>query len=143
MNIRKLAVAAVIALSVTTAAFAQNSSYINPQSLDPATIDAWVQLEVGSSADVSVKCDLSSMSYGEQIQASSGTASYQIVSVDGTPGLSVALNSTELKSEEKMQFDFTVNYNQGVSYGAHAVKVTLENTVTRQQMSVVLFVTVI
>jgi hypothetical protein len=143
MNIRKLAVAAIIALSATTAAFAQNSSYINPQSLDPATIEAWVQLEVGSSVDVSVKCDLSSMSYGEQIQASSGTASYQIVSVDGTPGLSATLNDSELVSGGKMKFDFTVTYDQGVNYGAHAVKITLENSVTHQLMSVMLLVTVI
>ena len=143
MNIRKLAIAAIVALSASTVGFAQNS-YINPQSLDPATIDAWVQLGVGSSVDVSVKCDLESMSYSEQIQANSGNAAYKIVSVDGTPGLSVTLNSSELASlGQKMQFDFTVNYDQGVNYGAHAVKVTLENTVTHQQMSVMLFVTVI
>jgi hypothetical protein len=143
MNIRQIAVAAVIALSASTAAFAQGTTYINPQSLDPATIDAWVQLGVGSSVDVSAKCDISSLSYSDQIQVNSDASVYKIVSVDGTPGLSVVLNSSELASGEKIQFDFTVNYDQNVNYGAHAVKVTLENTVTRQQMSVLLLVTVI
>ncbi len=142
MNIRQTVIATIVALSVNSVGFAQ-SGYINPQSLDPATIDAWVQLDVGSSKDVSVKCELSSMSYREQIQASSGNAVYQIVSVNGTPGLGVTLNSSELASGEKMQFDFTVNYEQGVNYGAHAVKVTLENTTTHEQLSVMLFVTII
>jgi hypothetical protein len=143
MNIRQIAVAAVIALSASTVTFAQNS-YINPLSLDPATIDAWVQLEVGSSKDVSVTCELAGMSFSEQTQIYSGKAAYKIVSVDGTPGLSVVLNSNELTtSSNKMKFDFTVNYDQGVNYGAHAVKVTLENTTTNEQLSVILFVTVI
>jgi hypothetical protein len=143
MNIRTLTAAAIIALCATTAAFAQSATYINPLSLDPATIDAWVQLKVGSNVAVSARCDLSSLSYRDQIQVTSGSPSYKIVSVDGTPGLSVVLNSTELVSGTKMKFDFTVNYDQGVNYGAHAIKVTLENTETHEQMSVMLLVTVI
>ena len=152
MNIRKLTLAAIVAIAATTTAFASPYT-IDPNSVDPAIISTWVQLNVGDTATASASINLSSLSIADQFQLPGQSATamdsmYKIVSVDGTPGLSVTLNNddfdycTELVANEKLRFNFLVTYNQGVGYGAHAVKVTLENTVTHQQTSVILMVTV-
>ena len=152
MNIRKLSIAAIIALSATTAAFASNYT-IDPSSVDPATINSYIQLNVGDTATASATINLSSLSIADQFQLPGEDAAtvdmlYKIVSVDGTQGLNVSLDNddftycTQLVGQEQLRFNFLVSYDQGVSYGAHAVKVTLENTVTHEQTSVILMVTV-
>jgi hypothetical protein len=155
MNIRKMTIAAIVAFSATTAAFASNYT-IDPNSVDPATINAWVQLNVNDSATASANVNLSSLSIADQFRVPNKSADelnmlYKVVSVDGTTGLNVALDTddftycTELvkgTDGQQLRFNFLVSYDQGVSYGAHAVKVTLENTETHEQTSVLLMVTV-
>ncbi len=155
-NIRKLTVAALIALATTTAAFAQNSSYIDPNSIDPATINTWAQLEVGSTTTASANVNLSSLSIADQFHVVSQDNAtldkeYKIVNVEGSTGLTVSMNNSDFDycaqlvdgtNGQQLRFNFLVENNGNVTYGAHVLKVTLENTTTNEQTSVILMVTV-
>jgi hypothetical protein len=155
-NIRKLTAAAIIALATTTAAFAQNSSYIDPNSIDPATINTWAQLNVGSSTTASTSVNISSLSIADQFHVTSQDDAtldkeYKIVSVEGSSGLTVSMNNSDFEycaqlvngnDGQKLRFNFLVENNSNVTYGAHVLKVTLENTATHEQTSVILMVTV-
>lgn len=155
-NFRKLTVAAIIALAASTGStFAQHSS-INPFSVDPATVNAWAQIDVGSSTTASARINLSSLSIADQFSLPSQDASsldtlYKIVSVEGAAGLTVSLDNsnfaycTELVNGpdgQQIRFNFLIENNQNINYGANVVKVTLQNTKTLEQTSVILMVTV-
>lgn len=154
-NIRKLTAAAIIAILASGASFAQHSS-INPLSVDPATINAWAQLSVGSSTTASANVNVSSLSIADQFYLPSQVNSdldkqYKIVSVEGATGLSVSLDNSDFaycaqlvdgENGQQIRFNFLIENNQNIDYGPNVLKVTLENTVTHEQTSVILMVTV-
>ncbi len=155
-NIRKLSVAAIVALATSTAAFAQNPSVIDPNSIDPATINTWAQLNVGSSTTASANVNVSSLSIADQFRVTSQDNAtldkeYKILSVEGSTGLSVSMDNSDFTycaqlvdgtDGQKLRFNFLVENTGNVTYGAHVLKVTLENTTTHEQTSVILMVTV-
>ena len=155
-NFRKLTVAAIIALAASTGStFAQHSS-INPFSVDPATVNAWAQINVGSSTTASANVNISSLSIADQFHLPSQANSdldkqYKIVSVEGASGLTVSLDNSDFAycaqlvngaNGQQIRFNFLIENNQNINYGPSVLKVTLENTVTHEQTSVIFMVTV-
>jgi hypothetical protein len=146
MNIRHLPAAATIALGISSVSLASDT-IINPGSVNLAEVSSFVQLKVGGSSKIVAKVPRAVLSFaGEQRLNQKGTDKYKIVSSEGTPGLSVTYNSVGIGKQEgvaTINFTLTVNYDKGVNYGAHVLKVTLENTVTAERVVAILLVTVI
>jgi hypothetical protein len=146
MNIRHFIAAATITFSISSVSLA-GDTIINPGSVSLSEVSSFVQLNVGSSKKIVAKVPRAALSYvGEQRLIQSGTDKYRIVSSEGTPGLSVSYNSVGTGKQgnvDTINFTLTVKYDKGVSYGAHVLKVTLENSVTGEQVVATLLVTVI
>lgn len=146
MKIRNLIAAATIVFGISSISLASDT-IINPGSVNFAEVNSFVQLNVGGSSKIVVKVPQSVLSFaGEQRMYFSGTDKYKIVSSEGTPGLSVNYNKVEIGKRDNVptiDFTLTVNYDKGVNYGAHVLKVTLENTVTAERVVAILLVTVI
>jgi hypothetical protein len=146
MNIRHMIAAATLVLGISSISLASDT-VINPGSVNLAEVSSFVQLKVGGSSKIVAKVPRAALSFaGEQRLIQNGTDKYKIVSSEGTPGLSVSYNSVGTGKQEgvaTINFTLTVNYDKGVNYGAHVLKVTLENTVTGEQVVATLLVTVI
>jgi hypothetical protein len=146
MNIRHFIAAATIALGISSISLASDT-IIHPGSVNLAEVSSFVQLKVGGSSKIVAKVPRAVLSFaGEQRLIQYGTDKYKIVSSEGTPGLSVSYNNVGIGKQEgvaTINFTLTVNYDKGVNYGAHVLKVTFENTVTGEQVVAILLVTVI
>jgi hypothetical protein len=141
MNIRHFIAAATIALGISSISLASDTI------IHPGSVSSFVQLKVGGSSKIVAKVPRAVLSFaGEQRLIQYGTDKYKIVSSEGTPGLSVSYNNVGIGKQEgvaTINFTLTVNYDKGVNYGAHVLKVTFENTVTGEQVVAILLVTVI
>ncbi len=146
MNIRSFLAAVTIVLGISSLSLASDT-IINPGSVNLAEVSSFVQLKVGGSSKIVAKVPRAVLSYaGEQRLIQNGTDKYKIVSSEGTPGLSVTYNSVGIGKQEgvaTINFTLTVHYDKGVNYGAHVLKVTLENAVTGERVVALLLVTVI
>ena len=146
MNIRKLTVAAIIALAASSASFAQrfetgdaigtSSNLPSIRVLMFGNTDVTVSKAILDVGDLSEKIDLSS---NASVDVSK---QFKVVSVKNADCYNVTLSRATLQSNDgigsaaRAEFEFNVSYARGTDSGIDLVTVTLENLQTHTQFDV-------
>jgi hypothetical protein len=144
-NIRKLTVAAIIALAASSASFAQSIDRDEPVTLSQTTPLVRIQTFGSDTVTVSkASSDIGDLSTSALFMNPSIDVSnqFKIVSVNNADCFDITLNSATLKSDSvngsasRASFEFDVQYARGTDSGIQVVTVTLENLQTGAQFDV-------
>jgi hypothetical protein len=144
-NIRKLTVAAIIALAASGASFAQ--SIDSGEIVTASQTTPIVQIQTFGSDTVTVSkssLDIGDLSASTLLMDSSVNVSnqFKIVSVKNADCFDITLSNATLQSDSvngsasRASFEFDVQYARGTDSGIQLVTVTLENLQTHTQFDV-------
>ncbi len=144
-NIRKLTVAAIIALAASGASFAQRIDRGEMVTSSQTTPVVRVQTFGSDTVTVSASSsDIGDLSTSDLFMnpAIDVSKQFKIVSVKNADCFDITLNSATLQSDSvnastsRASFEFNVQYARGTDSGVSLVTVTLENLQTHTQFDV-------
>jgi hypothetical protein len=145
MNIRKLTLAAIIALAASSATFAKPLELAEVVSPTTSPI---IRVQTFGSTDVTVSKatldtgDLSETGLLFMNPSIDVSSNFKIVAIKNGDCYDIKLNSATLQksggefNDSRTEFDFDVSYARGTNSGIEVVTVTLENLQTHTQFDV-------